>query len=213
MNDSNDKPLHLPAPDTDTASANPPCTLLLVEDDRLVLATVAQGLRQAGYRVEGAESAEEALAWLDAGGHADLALLDLCMPGHDGMWLAGQLRVRGTLPFLIFSAYGDTELVEQAVELGAWGYLVKPLNVAQLLPAIETALARASEDGALRVRQQQLQDALQAERDISLAVGITMALHQMRRADAFELLRRNARSQRRKLLDVAQQVVAANLVR
>ncbi|MGQ0709772.1 MAG: ANTAR domain-containing response regulator [Rhodoferax sp.] len=198
---------------TDPGAEEAPRSLLLVEDERLVRTFAAQGLRQAGYRVETAESAEEALAWFGSGGHADLALLDLYLPGRDGLWLAQQLRALGRVPFLIVSACGDAELVEQAAALGAWGYLVKPLHLAQLLPAIETALARAQDDSALRDSHQQLQGVVCAERDISVAVGITMALHQMRRTDAFELLRRNARTQRRKLLEVAQQVLAANLVR
>lgn len=186
--------------------------VLLVEDDRLVLATVARGLRDAGYVVETAESAEDAQEWLAQGCRPDLALLDMCMPGQDGLWLAQRLRDLDRVPFLIFSAYSDAEFVTQAAALGALAYLVKPLDVAQLIPAIETALARASELHAMRDAHADLQAALDADRDISVAIGLSMAYHRLPRAQAFDLLRQNARAQRRKLADVARQMIASSLV-
>lgn len=186
--------------------------VLLVEDDRLVLATVARGLREAGYGVDTAESAEDAQEWLVQGRRPDLALLDMCMPGQDGLWLAQRLRDLDRVPFLIFSAYGDAEFVSQAAALGALAYLVKPLDVAQLIPAIETALARASEVRAMRDTHAGLQAALDADRDISVAIGLAMAYHRLPRAQAFDLLRQSARTQRRKLADVARQLIASGLV-
>lgn len=185
--------------------------VLLVEDDRLVLATVARGLRDAGYVVEAAESAEDAQEWLAQGRRPDLALLDMCMPGQDGLWLAQRLRDLDRVPFLIFSAYGDTEFVTQAADLGALAYLVKPLDVAQLIPAIETSMARATEMHAMRSVNEGLQAALDADRDISVAIGLSMAYHRLPREQAFDLLRQSARTQRRKLADVARQLIASSL--
>lgn len=185
--------------------------LLLVEDDRLVLATVARGLREAGFVVYTAESAQDAQEWLAQGRRPDLAMLDMCMPGQDGLWLAQRLRDLDRVPFLIFSAYGDEEFVRQASTLGALAYLVKPLDVAQLIPAIETAMARAREVHLMRDANADLQAALDADRDISVAVGLVMAYHRLPRAQAFELLRKNARSQRRKLTEVARQLLASSL--
>ena len=185
--------------------------VLVVEDDRLVLATVARGLRDAGYEVTTAESAEDAQEWLANGRRPDMALLDMCMPGQDGLWLAQRLRDLDRVPFLIFSAYGDTEFVTQAAELGALAYLVKPLDVAQLIPALETSIARAKEMHAMRSVNNGLQAALDADRDISVATGLTMAYHRLSREKAFDLLRQNARSQRRKMVDVARQLIASNL--
>lgn len=185
--------------------------LWLVEDDRLVLVTVAQGLRDAGYVVHTADSVEDALDWLASGQRPDLAVLDMRMPGQDGLALAQRLHTLERIPFLMFSAYSDPALVEQAVAMGAWGYLVKPLDVVQLLPAIATALARADADDVLRAQQQRMQQALDTDRDISVAVGLTMAQQHLGREAAFELMRRSARTQRRRLHDVAQQVVQAHL--
>lgn len=185
--------------------------VLLVEDDRLVMATTAQGLRDAGYTVVTTESAEDAQEWLAQGVRPDVAVIDMCMPGEDGLWLAQRLRDLDRVPFLVLSAYGDAEYVNRAAALGALAYLVKPLDVAQLLPAIETAIARADEIHNMRGTSAGLQRALDGERDISVATGLVMAYHRVPREKAFDLLRQNARNQRRKLVEVAQQLIAGHL--
>lgn len=181
--------------------------LLLVDDDRLVLTTLASGLTQAGYRVNTAESAEEAEAWLAGGERPDLAILDVRMPGQGGLYLAQRLRELDHIPFMMLSAFNDPDLVQQATRIGALGYAVKPLQVPQLIPAIEAALARSQELKALQETRQQLQTALSQERDINMATGITMMQHRLLRKAAFELLRTTARSRRIKLADLAAEMI------
>jgi len=182
----------------------------LVDDERLVLATVAQGLSRAGYNVNTAESVDEAEALLAGGERPDLAILDVSMPGRSGLELAERLYSFDDIPFMLLTAYSDQQIVEQAAACGALGYLVKPVDTRQLVPAIEAALARASELKGLRVTGQQLQNALNSEREISIAIGITMVQYRLGRKAAFELLRKTARSQRRKLAELAIDVINAS---
>jgi two-component system, response regulator PdtaR len=189
--------------------ASSPAHLLLVDDDRLVIATVTLGLQQAGYRISAAESAEEAEVLLASRERPDLAILDIRMPGQGGLALAQRLREFDHIPFIMFSAHSDPSMVDQATRQGALGYLVKPMDMPQLVPAVEAALARASELLDLRASRQQLQAALDGEREISIAVGITMVQHRLNRREAFELLRRSARSRRCKLADLAAEIVQA----
>ncbi|MCZ8292141.1 MAG: response regulator [Hylemonella sp.] len=184
-----------------------PRHLLLVDDDRLVLTTLNVGLQRAGYRVSLAESAEEAEVLLAGGLRPDLAIVDIRMSGQDGLYLARRLRELDHIPFVMLSAYSEEHMIGQASQLGALGYLVKPLDTSQLLPAIEAALARANELQGLRETRTQLQAALDAERDISVAVGITMTQRHLARQDAFELLRKLARTQRRKLAELAAEII------
>jgi response regulator NasT len=183
--------------------------LLIVDDDRLVLAMLVRGLTDAGYGVTSAESAEEAEVWLASGARPDLAILDVRMPGQGGLHLAQRLRDLDHIPFMMLSAYSDPQTVEQATLCGALGYAVKPLDIPQLVPAIEAALARANELQALRTTRQQLQAALDSERDISLAVGITMMQHRLKRSEAFDMLRKSARSRRCKLAELATEIIQA----
>lgn len=182
-------------------------SLLLVDDDRLVLSTLATGLAQAGYRVITAESVEEAEADLSGGDGVDLVILDVRMPGRGGLHLAQRLRDLDHIPFMMLSAYSDAQMVAQATHYGAMGYAVKPIDLPQLLPTIEAALARADELQDLRLERQQLQQVLDGDRNINIATGIIMVSHKLARADAFNMLRNTARSQRRKLADLAQDVI------
>ncbi|MBI4985785.1 MAG: response regulator [Rhodocyclales bacterium] len=184
--------------------------LLLLDDDRLVLATLGEGLRQAGYYVDTASSVEEAEDIL-AGGSIDLAIFDVRMPGQSGVDLAWRLHEADSeVPFIFLTAYSDDELVEQASEAGAMGYVVKPADPDRLVPAIEAAFARSEDARKLRETSRQLQTALDADRDVSLAIGIIMERRRLGRQEAFELLRGQARTERRKLIDLARDIVLAS---
>lgn len=169
---------------------------------------MASGLMDAGYGVTTADSAEEAEAWLASGERPDLAILDVRMPGRGGLYLAQRLRELDHIPFMMLSAYSEAQIVEKATQCGALGYAVKPLDIPQLIPAVEAALARANDLQELRQTRQQLQRALDAERNISVATGIFMIKHRLKRSEAFTRLRDTARNQRRKLADIADDVVA-----
>ncbi len=181
--------------------------ILLVDDDRLVLATLAASLAQAGYAVHTAKSAEEAEDLLASGMRPDLVLLDVRMPGQGGLYLAQRLRELDHIAFVMLSAFGDADTVQTAIAHGALAFLVKPLEEAQLLPAIVAALARARELDGLRASRLQLQTALDNERNISVAVGITMVQYRLERLAAFDQLRRAARSRNLRLADLASEVV------
>ncbi len=184
-------------------------TILIADDDRLVLATLGKTLRQAGYTVHEACDGEEALT-LSLEHRPDLAILDIRMPGLDGIDTAARLRDESGTPFMIFSAYGNEEYVQRSIELGAMGYLVKPLDPGQIVPAVEAALQRAAEMRQLQQTTEQLQTALDGNRATSIAVGLIMERFRLSRADAFEKLRRHARSQRRKLADVAEEMLRSS---
>lgn len=182
--------------------------LLLADDDRLVLATLSQGLREAGYAVDTADSGEAALA-LAAQRPFDLTVLDIRMPGLSGIETARRLRTEYGAPALFLSAYGERELVEQAAREGGLGYVVKPVDVPQLVPAIEAALARARDLKVLAEGRSQLEQALDSGRQTSIAIGILMERRGLTEQSAFEMLRATARKRRRKLEEVGRELVEA----
>lgn len=186
----------------------PPIRILLVDDDRLVLATLAKGLREAGYAVETADSGESALT-IAASAAFDLAMLDIRMPGVSGTETAVRLRDEHGIPALFLSAYSDQELVRQAVADGGLVYLVKPVDSTQLVPAIEAAFARAGDLKALEETKAQLERALAGGRYTSIAKGILMERRGLTEQAAFETLRASARSRQCKLEELAQGLVEA----
>jgi response regulator NasT len=193
-----------------SATVPPRRLILLVDDDPVMLEFLSTVLRHSGYDTVEAESAPEALQRIaEREGEFSLALLDISMPGMSGLDLARRLRDHTEVAFMFLSAVDDAETARQAATHGAVGFLVKPVDAGRLLPALESALARADEIRQLRRTEINLNAALAAGRETSLAVGLLMARYQTDRNTAFEVLRDHARSSRRKINEVAEQIVAA----
>ncbi len=182
--------------------------ILIVDDDQMLSAFLGEVLRHAGYDTAIANSAEEALRQI-ALREPDMALLDIQMPGMSGLELAKQLHADSGVPFMFLSGSGDSDSGKQAAAYGAVGYLVKPVDEARLMPAFEASLARADEIRQLRRTELNLNAALAAGRETSLAVGLLMGKFQTDRNTAFEVLRDHARSSRRKINEIANQLLSA----
>jgi CheY-like chemotaxis protein len=182
--------------------------ILIVDDDPHLLQFLTEVIAHAGYDTVTASSGEEALQVISKG-EPDMALLDITMPGMTGLELAARLKADTGVPFMFLSAVGDSESARQAAAHGAVGYLVKPVDAARLMPAFEAGLARADDIRQLRRTETNLNAALAAGRETSLAVGLLMGKFQTDRNTAFEVLRDHARSSRRKINEVADQLLAA----
>jgi response regulator NasT len=180
--------------------------ILVVDEDLVVLATVSMGLRQAGYEVIQVDTGIAALNVLKRD-KPDLVVADIRMPELDGIELARQLRSTFGIPFIFLTAFSNDEMVRAAADAGALGYLVKPLEIARIVPAIETALCRADEVAALRLEIANLTEAVDRNRDIDVAIGLIMERYRIPRRDAFESLRRHARDNRAKVAEVARRVI------
>ncbi len=182
--------------------------LLVVDDDRLVLANLADGLEQAGYAVSRTTTGEEALR-ICAEAPPDLVIMDVRLPGISGTETARRIRENSKIPVFFLSAFDTEAAVREAITDGGLGYLVKPVRLNQLLTSIKAALARAADIKSLEATEEHLRIALQGDRNIGIATGILMERHRMSAAAAFDSLRKRARSQRQKLSEAAEQLVAA----
>jgi response regulator NasT len=179
--------------------------LLLVDDEALIVATISAGLRHAGFEVTGTRSAMEAIELARTGGYA-LAIVDYAMPGLNGIEAAARLS-QLRQPFMFLSAYSDQELVERAILAGALAYVVKPVDPAELVPAVRTAVHRGWEISALLEQTERLTAAIETSREVSVAVGLLMAHRGISRQGAYETLRQHARRQRQRLAEVAGKIV------
>lgn len=131
------------------------------------------------------------------------------MPGMSGLDLANHLRTETAIPFMFLSATSDTEIVKQAVEYSAVGYMVKPVDVVNIVPTVEASLARAKEIKQLKKSEVNLTSALASGRETSMAVGLLMAKFQSDRQSAFDVLRNHARSNRLPIHEVASELLHA----
>jgi two-component system, response regulator PdtaR len=199
-------PAAVPAPVVESVLAN----ILVVDDDRLVLASIAQTLRAEGYRVSTAGESDEAIRLSTAEPAPDLMILDIRMPGVGGIGVAQHLHEKTAIPFVIFSAFGEANIVEEASRLGALAYLVKPLDPSQMIPAIHAAIERAREIKKLRESAAKLRGALD-ERELSaMVVGVLMERFALDRESAFDLLRSQARRERRKVRELAEELLTSS---
>ncbi|MDP3059805.1 MAG: response regulator [Methylotenera sp.] len=179
---------------------------MLVDDERVVLAIIGLGLTKAGYNVITAESVDEAESILAEGIRPDMSIIDISMPNRSGLDLAEQLS-NERIPFMLLSAINDQEVVNKTSQLGALGYVVKPIVIQQLIPALEAALARSVELRGMRATEDQLKRALNGGREINIAIGIIIIKNHVNRKEAFELLRSTARKQSRKIEDIATELI------
>lgn len=186
--------------------------IMVVDDDRLVLATVVAGLKQADFEVIEADNGDDAI--LLARKHKPaLAILDMRMQGKSGMDVARYLAANTTTGFMFLSAFGDSDIIEEATRLGALGYLVKPLDVKQIVPAVQAALARVQERGCEprppAARPATVAPAGAMGRDQSVAIGILMERLRLDYDRALEALRAQAKSEGRSVDDLAASMVEA----
>ena len=193
------------------ASADLPASkgrVLVVDDDRLVLATVTHGLAQAGYDVIDADNGDDAIL-LAREHRPELALLDIRMEGKSGFDVAETLRDAYGIPFMFLSAFADEATLATVKSLGALAYLIKPLEVGQIVPAVEAAFGRlrSAASPAVDVVPASTVDPLADT--VALAVGVLMHRYSLSRADAFKRLQRLADEQKLTLAAQADRLLAA----
>ena len=193
--------------------------ILVVDDDRLVLATVVAGLKQAEFEIIEADNGDDAI--LLARKHKPvLAILDMRMQGKSGMDVARYLAANTTTGFMFLSAFGDADIIEEATRMGALGYLVKPLDVKQIVPAVRAALARVQERGtSSSYRPAETRTASPARpstfapegglREQQVAIGMLMERLRLDYDRALEALRAQARAEGRSVDDLAASMLDA----
>ena len=211
--------------DPDGGSVQGKGKILVVDDDRLVLATVTHGLTQAGYDVIDADNGDDAIL-LARQHRPQLALLDIRMEGKSGFDVAETLRDAYRIPFMFLSAFSDPATLAQVEALGALAYLVKPLDVGQIVPAVDAVFARlqaaplplplppgveptANVSAVSAALAEPLQAATPLADVVALAVGVLMHRHSLSRMQAWERLRRMAREQARSPAVQAERLLAA----
>ena len=183
-------------------------TILVVDDDRLVLATLTHGLTQAGYDVIDADNGDDAIL-LAREHRPDLALLDIRMEGMTGFDVAAYLRKSLHMPFMFLSAFTDDATVAQVQALGAVAYLVKPLDIRQIVPAVEAAFANIRARGPAEPVVPAPVDPAALTPPIAMAVGVLMHRFSLARGPALQRLQQMAATEHLSLLGQAERLLEA----
>lgn len=186
------------------------CKVLIVDDERPVALGLQGQLEALGYDV---------VATVDDGHRAievcrrvlpDVILMDIEMPGLDGLSAARQIADDPGTPVIILTAHGHPNLVEQAVQGGVIQYLLKPVTSPSLHAAIQTTVAQAREVHALRKEVSALELTLRERKLIERAKGILMTRRSLSEADAFRFLQKQSQDKRMPMAKLAESIVQAD---
>lgn len=184
-----------------------PRRVLIAEDEALIRLDLAEMLAEEGFEVVGqAGDGEEAIE-LATSLRPDLVIMDVKMPKKDGIDAAAEIVAGQIAPVVMLTAFSQRDLIERARDAGAMAYLVKPFNQADLLPAIEVAVARYAEMVALRADIADATERLETRKLIDRAKGLLMTNHRMTEPDAFRWIQRTAMDRRTSMQAVAQAVL------
>ncbi len=186
--------------------------VVIAEDEAIIRLDLQETLEEEGYEVVGSTGRGDEAVAMVRDLKPDLAILDIKMPGMDGISAAKEIAGGRWSAVLILTAFSQRDLVEQARDAGAIGYLVKPFQKSDLVPAIEVAIGRFAELRALEQEVHSLEEQLTTRRIVERARGLLMDTHQLSESDAFTFIQQSAMRQRAKMRVVAEQVLDGSLV-
>jgi len=185
--------------------------VVVAEDEAIVRMDLKEIMQEEGYEVVGETGRGDEAVQLVREHRPDLAILDIKMPGMDGLTAAREINAERLCAVLILTAFSQRDLIEQARNAGALAYLVKPFQKSELLPAIEMAIGRFHEMRALDEQVRSLEESLEVRKAVDRAKGMIMDDLGWKEHEAFKWIQNRAMSERVKMLEVAQRVIRTGL--
>lgn len=182
--------------------------VVIAEDEAIIRLDLKETLEEEGYVVVGETGRGDKAVDLVREHRPDLAILDIKMPGMDGLEAARIINKERICGVLVLTAFSQREVIEEARDAGALAYLVKPFQKNDLVPAIEVAIARFNEMRALNGEIEALGEQLEARKAIDRAKGVLMDKHALSETEAFGFIQRSAMNHRLTMKDVAEQIVS-----
>jgi len=190
----------------------PPTRILIAEDEAIIRMDLREVLIEDGYDVVAECGRGDDAVRLIREIRPDLAILDVKMPGQDGIAAAAEVSPERICPIVLLTAFSDRDLIDDARQAGVMAYLVKPFQRDDLVPAIEVALGRFAEMAEFADRGASLADQLDVRRILDRAKAKLIADHQLDEATAFKFLQRTAMNRRLPLREVCEAVLAGELM-
>lgn len=182
-------------------------SILICDDEALVRMDLRSMLEDLGFDEileceDGYKAVEMAL-----GAFPDLAILDVAMPGMDGITAAAEIRKKLKIPIMLLTSACDSETVKRAAASGIAAYLTKPLRRQDLLPAIEMALSHAEEIDSLKEKIEDLRELIENRKVIEKAKGILMEKDRVSEAEAYRIMQKEAMDRRKTLRQIADGII------
>ena len=198
--------------------------VVIAEDEAIIRLDLKEILLDEGYDVVGETGRGDEAVDLVRDHHPDLVILDVKMPGSDGLAAARAIRdLELKVAVLILTAFSQRNLIDEAREAGVAAYLVKPFQRIELMPAIDQAVARCEQEWAIDAEARQAvaegtagphssaEDKLETRRLVDGAKGVLMERSGMSESEAFGYIQKTAMGTRSRMIDVARQVLDGTL--
>jgi response regulator NasT len=185
--------------------------VVIAEDEAIIRMDLRETLEEEGYDVVGETGRGDQAIELVRSMQPDLVILDIKMPGMDGLEAAGIINGEKICGVLMLTAFSQREVVETARDAGALAFLVKPFQKSDLVPAIEVAMGRFRELRTLTGEIDALGEQLESRKIIDRAKGLLIDEVGLTEGDAFGFIQRTAMSERTKMRDVADRILDGSL--
>ena len=185
--------------------------VVIAEDEAIIRLDLKEILEEEGYEVVGETGRGDEVVQKVTEAKPDVVILDIKMPGQDGLTVAKTLTEQRLAAVVILTAFSQRALVDEAVTAGALQYLVKPFQKAELVPAIEVALGRFRQIRDLESDNRTLEDQLETRKLVDRAKDMLMDRHQMAANDAFSFIQRTAMRERLTMKATAQRFLDGDL--
>jgi response regulator NasT len=182
-------------------------TIVIAEDEAIIRLDLREMLEEEGYSVVGEAGRGDQAVELVRNLKPDVVILDVKMPGMDGIEAAKRISAEGICAVLMLTAFSQREVVEQARDAGALAYLVKPFQKTDLVPAIELAIGRFAETKALVAEVSELTERLEVRKLIDRAKGLLIDAHGMKESEAFSFIQKSAMAKRASMRSIAESVL------
>ena len=183
--------------------------LVIADNESLIRMDLREMLEEAGHEIVGEAMDGRKAVVLTRSHRPDLVIMDIKMPQMDGIAAAKKMAEEKLAPVLLLTAFSQPEIVEKAKASGVLGYLVKPVQEAQLFPAMEIARSRWQEMQDMEAELAGLRDTLEARKTLDRAKGIIMAMHHLSEPEAYRRIQQYAMMKRKTLKEIAEAVVKA----
>ncbi len=184
--------------------------ILIADDESLRLMSLREQLEKLGHRVVAEASDGRSAVELARDLRPDLAIMDIKMPGMDGIEAADKIMRERPIPIILLTAYSEKDLAERAAQAQVAAYLMKPVSESDLLPAIALAISRFAEFQQLHKEVDDLRDALETRKLVERAKGILMRRLDLSEEEAFRRLQRRSQNENKKLGEIAQAIITAD---
>ena len=185
--------------------------VVIAEDEAIIRLDLRETLENAGYEVVADTGRGDEAAKLVSQHKPEVVILDIKMPGMDGIQVAREIAATEDTAVVILTAFSQRELIDEAVDAGALAYLVKPYQQSDLVPAIEIARRRYQEMRELTDQAKTLEDRLKARKVIEKAKGLLIDGASLNEDEAFRFIQTRAMSDRKTMLEVAEKIISEGL--